>query len=258
MICQGEMIYYFTKDFTKYNLTQLQKSDYFICKKCGFVASKTIFEMDKSQWEALNSEYHGDYLKGSPIMQDDANWQSRLKRQADEIDFLVRQNQIQKGNWVDWGCGGGDLADHLRHKGLEINKYDAYVNYMTHEQLLSKKYEFVISTSVLEHIRDLSPYDEMVKLLSDNGVLGVHTLVREEIPQNPDWFYLLPVHCAFYSNQSMKILFHRYGFKSSLYHPESRLWFWFKNNRDELKDKFQGYFYKDDFMDYWKFTKEQL
>ena len=83
--------------------------------------------------------------------------------------------------------------------------------------------------------------------------MALHTLITEEIPRDSNWFYLYPVHVSFFTNKSMKILFNKWGFKSSLYHPESQLWFFFK----ETKEFDQGFlnehnlFYKDGFMDYW-------
>lgn len=36
----------------------LKKSEYHQCKNCGFVYSKTLFEMEDEKWSKLNLETH--------------------------------------------------------------------------------------------------------------------------------------------------------------------------------------------------------
>ena len=100
---------------------------------------------------------------------------------------------------------------------------------------------------------------EIVDLVADAGVMAVHTLVRESIPPDPSWFYLLPVHCSFFTNKSMQILFDKWGFESSIYHIESRMWFWFRQDSDRIGSmlekegwKLGEVYFKKAFMDYWK------
>lgn len=143
-------------------------------------------------------------------------------------------------------------------------KYDNYMKdtaqkYLADSELLEGSFDFVITTSVLEHVRSINSLDKIAGLVSPEGILSIHTVVREIIPEDPNWFYLLAVHCSFFTNRSMQILFNRWGFESSLYHVDSRLWFWFKKTPVELenvlasvnKEK-QNLFFKKDFMDYWK------
>ena len=84
-------------------------------------------------------------------------------------------------------------------------------------------------------------------------------MVREAVPRDPNWFYLLPVHCAFFTNTSMQILFEKWGFSSSLYAIDARMWFWFRSEAEGtaialrraglLHD--EGYRFKHGFVDYW-------
>ena len=128
------------------------------------------------------------------------------------------------------------------------------------EEALREQYSVVINTSVFEHIREIDTLDEIANLVHESGVLSLHVLVPQSIPCDPDWFYLIPVHCTFFTNRSMQILFDRWGFALSIYHVPSRMWFWFHREIDLYYDFVAGqqnqapgeYHIKKGFMDYWK------
>jgi hypothetical protein len=92
--------------------------------------------------------------------------------------------------------------------------------------------------------------------------MGLHTVVCENIPLDPTWFYLLPVHCAFHTNRSMEILLQQWGFKSSLYNIDARLWLFFKSKSNEIEAIIHKanervaskpkYIFKRGFVNYWK------
>jgi hypothetical protein len=256
---------YFAKSFGgTYGLSQVE---YWKCDSCGFVISKTHYDMTEEDWESLNQRYHSSY-QGSSLNHDDPRWVDRLSAQADIISKLTNLGVIPRGSddypWIDYGCGDGKLAEYLFQKGLRTNKFDRYTAHSNSEDLddlhtSKRKHSLVLNTSVFEHVRGIATLWEIVDLVADSGVMAVHTLVRETIPQDPSWFYLLPVHCSFYTNRSMQILFDTWRFESSIYHVESRMWFWFRGNEDLIKDivKKEGgslgeIYYKNGFMDYWK------
>lgn len=255
-VCGNEIELYFTKDF---KMKTLGKVEYVKCKSCGFVCSKTVCEMNEDKWNELNIEAHSSYQhKESNIV--DPRWIQRLKNQSDIISVLEKEGVLNysKGNWVDYGCGDGKLCDYIYDRNkLKIEKYDKYMGdstYMTDKELKKGFFDVVITTSVFEHFCKIDKLDEVINLLSENGVLVLHTLVAEEIPKDPNWFYLEPVHVALYSNKSMEILFKRWGFECSLYHPNSQFWFFFKSKTIFEKSLLDSHslFYKEGFMDYWK------
>lgn len=263
MICNASMSYYFSKNFGgEFNLYVV---DYWKCGDCGFVISKTHKDMSTSEWEKLNKAVHSTY-QGTDIAVYDPKWLTRLATQAKTLSRLVEMKVLpHQLPWVDYACGDGKLADLLTEGGLHTLKFDRYMHagndeYLTESQLLSRRYSNVINTSVLEHLLSLETFDQIASLVSDSGVLSIHTLVREDIPPDPEWFYLLPVHVAFYTNRSMQILFDKYGFKASVYHLGSTMWFWFKDDIDLVEQAVIQYnrteadplFFKKGFMDYWK------
>lgn len=263
MICKSSMSYYFTKNFGgEFNLYDVE---YWKCDGCGFVISKTHKDMPTSVWEKLNEAVHSTY-QGTDIAVYDPKWLTRLSAQAKILSKLVEMKVLpHQLPWVDYACGDGKLADLLSKSGLPTLKFDRYMHtgngeYLTDNQLISRRYDNVINTSVLEHLLSMEAFDQIASLVSDSGVLSIHTLVREDIPRDPEWFYLLPVHVAFYTNRSMQILFDNYGFKASIYHLGSTMWFWFKDNIEQVEQAAINFnrtetdqlFFKKGFMDYWK------
>ena len=245
LICNRDMSYYFTKDFTSYNLKELQNCVYYICENCGMVVSKTHFDMSDTEWENLNFNYHSSFLIDGGISPEDPNWLERLDKQVNFLEYLYVNEILPKNNWLDWGCGNGILSDKLKERGILLQKYDKYFNSI---ELKCKNYDFIITTSVFEHIREYSTLKSIADLLTERGIMGLHTLICERIPKDPKWFYLLPVHCTFFTNKSTSILMENLGFKYSAYNINSRLWFMskypIKSNVNLIT--------KEGFVDYWK------
>jgi hypothetical protein len=160
-----------------------------------------------------------------------------MSAQCDILRRLCRTNVVQKERpWLDWGAGDGKLSDMLRSEDIKLLNYDAYMSrqgFLEKQELTSNGFDLVISTSVFEHVRSMDTLDEMERLVSGNGVFAIHTLIADEVPVDPTWFYYQAPHVAFFTNHSMKILFRRWGYASCLYHVPSRLWFFFK---DEAAD----------------------
>ena len=253
---------YFEKDFR--GLSGLGVVNYNRCTNCGFVQSRTHTEMTALEWAALNYRCHADYQGQDTPPERDPRWLDRIQNEADSVHGLWQARLLPRElPWVDFGCGDGKLADRLCQRGVPVLKFDRYMpgpGYLTEKQLAATRYGVVLNTAVFEHLRTRSEIDEIVGLLCPRGVLALHVLVCEEIPADPNWFYLLAAHCSFFTNRSMQILFDEWGFSSTLYHVESRLWFWFREEPDALKQFLKSperfvrgeVVYKRGFAGYWK------
>lgn len=262
--CGGQFNFSLEKQFDDYGL---DKVEYWRCRSCNFVVAKTLADMPESLWLKLNEKYHSSYqfTENNP---DDLRWQERIVMQADVLADIDRLGLIpHQHSWVDYGCGDGKLSDILESKfGLKLAKFDPYVHdllYLKVDQLAGNTFDLVVNTSVFEHVRNRKTLDQIASLVSENGVLAIHTLVSEKVPVDSEWFYFLPVHCSFFSNKCMQILFDEWGFKSSIYHVSSRLWLWFKKKPEWIEEVIAGvnkkasdslteYHFKRGFMDYWK------
>jgi hypothetical protein len=241
-------------------------AEYWRCKRCGFVVSKTHHDMDAAAWGKLNHDCHASY-QGSESDPGDPRWQTRLRSQALIIHDAQQIELLNpRERWLDYACGDGKLSDllHLQYH-LDLLKYERYVRqgqgYLDEKDLVPGGFGFVITTSVFEHLRFKKEFDHVNSLVAKEGVLGLHTLVSEAVPQDPNWFYLAPVHSSFHTNRSMQILFEQWGYTSSVYSVEAQLWLWFKTDRRRVEEIVRGanlrsegpfYVFKPGFVDYWK------
>ena len=268
-VCNASLEDYFSKTFSpkEQECFGLQTANYWRCPQCGLVVSKTHLDMSDETWGSLNHRAHASYQGKDTSPEADPGWLERLQAQAGILADLAKWGVLpSQGPWVDFGCGDGRLADQLAQLGRPMQKFDRYMQgagFLGESELKAQPFQLALSCSVLEHVRERDTLDEIASLVdAEQGVLAFHTLVREEVPADPSWFYLLPIHCAFFSNQAMATLLEQWGFRSSLYHVPSRLWFCFRQERPELPDLLRrcdpagvaggAYAYKAGFMDYWR------
>jgi hypothetical protein len=253
------MSFYFSKNFKgEFGLNIVE---YVRCPSCGLVMSATHKAMSNDEWEELNTRVHLSY-QGSNYAKDDPRWLERLNAQAKILTNLNLAGVITNNlPWVDYACGDGKLSELLKFNSINVMNYDRYmksglISYIDEKELHSKKYANVINTSVFEHFLSREPIEDLMSLIADDGVLSLHTLVRGQIPKDPDWFYLLPVHVTFFTNKSMQILFDYYKFQSSFYNVESRMWFWFRRETNTMlkfaEKNSDAFVCKRGFVDYWK------
>ncbi len=261
-ICGGAAHFDFAKRFDSFGLTEVE---YWRCESCGFVLSRTHAEMSAPDWVRMNALCHAAYqgTEDNPL---DPRWKSRLAAQAGFIAASASGGLIDPaGRWLDFGCGDGSLSELLSSThGLDLGKYDSYMagdeGYLDAAALQPGGFDFVITTSVFEHLTRRDQWDRIEALVSPHGAFAVHTLVAERVPSDPDWFYLQPPHCAFFSNAAMARLFDDWGYRCSIYSVEASLWVWFRSDPDEVLEKLQPLnhaglgpvVFKPGFADYWK------
>lgn len=261
LICDSNTHFYFKK---KFNIQFLDEVEYVECDYCNTVFSKNHYYMSNEDWNKLNSSFHGLFL-GTDNFEEDKNWIFRINSQIKLINNIYKLGLINSNDWLDYGCGDGKLANKLSEiSKINIDKYDiSYENkngYINKDKLDSKRYSLVINTSVLEHLRTKEELLKIGNLVSDNGVLALHTFISEKVPQDDKWFYLLYAHCIFHSNAGMKILFDKWGFISSIYNVDARMWIMFKKDVKEqieiynknITNQSEYLYYKIGFNDYWK------
>ena len=254
------MGFYFTKTFNAYNLTDVE---YYKCSNCGFCASKTHFDMTNEQWAELNQAFHSV----SHCREDNPyNRNQRYFNQALMLFIMSRHDLIERDAWLDWGCGIGSVALLLKdYFDIRLMTYDKYftpkINSISEEKLIEGSFNLVVNTAVFEHMRDRNTIDEIESYVGDSGCFAIHTLIPEFVPNDPNWMYLLPVHCAFHTNKSMQILMNDWGYSCSVYNEQSKMWVFFRHDPDLIESRVAkvnhslGWVYlhfKKGFMDYWK------
>jgi len=260
IICQSKMNFFFSKKFDRHGLDEV---DYWKCEHCGFCASKTHFEMSDDEWAALNNDFHSEshYRGDNPY-----NRNQRYFNQAQMLSLMKRAGLVGEGLWLDWGCGVGAVSKLLdQYFGNTLLTYDKYfapeIHALDATRLVPRGYDLVVNTAVFEHVRDRATLDEIESYVGPTGCFAIHTLVPEAVPKDPDWMYLLPVHCAFHTNRSMQILMDQWGYTCSVYNEHAKLWVLFRAAADAVEpgvahvDASLGWDYlrfKRGFMDYWK------
>ena len=262
MVCGASMSFYFSKHFGQYGLNDV---DYWLCPECGFTASKTHFDLTHAEWETLNLAFHTAHNRRED---DPYNRRQRYFHQAQMLYLMQQHGLIAGKRWLDWGSGEGDVSVQLReHFGLMLENFDQYIqpliNPVSQSGLKEKvaSCDLVLSTAVFEHVRSRQILDEIESFVAEAGCLAVHTLVRGQIPNDPEWMYLLPVHCAFYTNKSMQILMKKWGYTCSVYNEYAKMWIMFRQKNPGGVQNSVMHFnqligweylhYKEGFMDYW-------
>lgn len=236
--------------------------EYFKCSNCGFTISKTHCEIAEERWEKLNYEFH-HYLENNKVPFN----QPPYLQQAAMLKILSTHEIIDINNSVDYAGGYGTLSSILnKYFNIKLSVYDPYVNKQERDIYIPKeklsKYKTVINSALFEHLRTRSSFNDINNCVRDDGCMIIHTHISENNPKDSNWFYLEPpVHCAFHTNKSIKILMDQWGYVSSIYCLQARSWVLFKKDSDEIKYQvaqinrdFQTEYliYKKGFVDYWK------
>jgi hypothetical protein len=253
------MEFFFEKSFNNFNLDVV---DYWKCIHCGFVYSRKHLQMDDISWRALNKYWHqeNNNQKESPFHRHERHFS-----QAVLIFILYKAGLIQKGKWLDWGCGDGGVALQLyKHFDMSLNCYDPFIkskiNQISDIELIPRSNSLVVNTAVFEHLRARDEVDAIESFVSEDGCFAIHTLVQGEIPKDPDWMYLLPVHSIFFTNFSMQLLMQQWGYSCSIYNPIAKMWVLFRGKAENIREKIEclnstlgwpAFHFKDGFMDYW-------
>ena len=262
-VCGNEMKPFLEKNFA---MDYLDKCEYVRCEHCGIVVSKTLYEMPHDKWIALNVEFHNKFLKGERDMATvDSQWIERLEIQAELFANLVNLG-LFKSDWrtIDYGADDGTLANKINSKlgKVWLKKFDAYLesydeNYLSPDEVKPSSFDFLLTSSVFEHLLgNQGDVDNIINLIKPSSVMALHTLICDEVPRDPNWFYLEAIHCTMWTNKAMSIIYKKFGFKGCAYNLESRMWFMFRNVEDferlksaQLPGTWQ---FGEDFVDYWK------
>lgn len=268
IICNTKSNYYFSKAYSESPIDEFMKDigkvDYYKCEYCGFVLSKTHSELSAKRWSKLNLQFH-HYME-NPAHEKKVN-QPPYAEQALMLVMLEKNAIINTQSMLDYAAGYGTLSNLLsKYHDIELPILDEYVQgggdcrYVDKKDL--KTYKTVLNSAMFEHVLTRGDLDKVNDLVVDDGCLIIHTVICENIPNDPDWFYLRPpVHTAFHTNASMTILMEQWGYESSLYCPQSKSWVLFKKDTEDLAGNIAAinqelqtdwFIYKKGFVDYWK------
>lgn len=228
LVCTTDMESAFHKDVPWEDLGRVE---YVRCPSCGFVASATHAVMADDRWAAINEAFHhGGRAQEGAGRSTEARWRERLNGYDAALRAAADAGLVSTtAPWLDYACGDGALAELVEAWRAPIDRHEPFgapddPRWLDRDDLRRDHYDVVINTAMFEHVRDRSSLDHLVSLVAPDGALALHTVVVETVPADPGWFYLQPVHCAFFTNESMRRLCREWGFVAGAYHIDDRLW----------------------------------
>jgi SAM-dependent methyltransferase len=138
----------------------------------------------------------------------DQGYRQFLSRLSEPL--LERLGPKQKG--LDFGCGPGPtLSCLLEEQGHQVDLYDPL--YFNNTSVFSKRYDFICSTEVVEHLHDPNKdWAMLFKMLNQGGWLGIMTKLVVDEQVFSRWHYIHDMtHICFYSRETFVYLAQRFN-----------------------------------------------
>lgn len=135
----------------------------------------------------------------------------------DYVQFLSRlaepmlQHLDKPKIGIDFGSGRSQaMANLFRQQGHTCKCYDVF--YYPDNSLLTKQYDFIIASEVIEHLYEPKKIiEQWLQMLNPSGLLGIMTGMRPDKQDFPHWWYKNdPTHVGLYSLRTLDYLASRY------------------------------------------------
>jgi len=266
IVCDAKMEYFFSKSYADSVYHELMEGFgdivYYKCSHCGLTLSKTHADLSAEEWKKINYDFHHFHENNITNIN-----QPPYIHQAAMLKVLSENHIINMKDSLDYAGGYGTLSKILKkYYHMNVPVYDPYVqdegfvDYVDERSLST--YKTVLNSALFEHLLDRSSFDAINSLVKNDGAMVVHTVICENIPKDPDWFYLdPPVHTTFHTNKSMEILMRDWGYQACIYCLSAKSWVLLKRPVDGIEGKIKHInqelqteylIYKKGFVDYWK------
>lgn len=139
----------------------------------------------------------------------DLGYEKYLTKISESI--LPHVSSTLKG--LDFGSGKTEfMAQLFKNHGIHVDSFDKY---FLPTEIWDKKFDFIILSEVIEHLREpMIEMEKLKELLNPNGQFFIKTkflpLEKEDFK---NWFYKRDItHIQFFDPESMKYLARRLGF----------------------------------------------
>lgn len=176
---------------------------YNFCANCLFI-SKNYSPTDEISLKTYNN--HNNSLSDLKY----------VKYFDDYLNYSLISNIDKSSRGLDFGSGPSPVLSQIfkRDYGISVDIYDLF--YSKEEVYINKKYDFITSTEVIEHIKNPKVIFEFAnKYLKTGGILSLMTLFA---PKNQDefyrWWYIRDLtHISFFSFETFKYLAKMYNYQ---------------------------------------------
>jgi SAM-dependent methyltransferase len=195
-VCHGYDNHEFSRD---------KKRIYYLCNDCSlvFVPRNLLIatEEEKKRYESHDNS------------NENTEYRAYLTKIADSIEPLL----LKGTHGLDFGSGKTTLfSDLLKERGFQMSSYDLYFH--PNEEIWSQKFDFIVLSEVIEHVRDPHECLEKIKsLLNSAGQLFIKTkFYPPDKKLFDDWFYKRDMtHVQFFNRNSLNQLAKTVGFNGS-------------------------------------------
>ena len=169
---------------------------YLICSHCEliFVPRNQLItpEAEKHRYDSHQND------------ENDPHYKNYLMQMMNQIIPELEEQEIG----LDFGCGRTDLLAQLfRDNYFDVDSFDLY--FLPDEKIWEKKYDFIILSEVIEHLRDpLSELEKLRKMLLPGGKIFIKTKLHPgEKNLFDNWFYKRDsTHIQFFNSNSLREL----------------------------------------------------
>lgn len=192
------------------------KRSYYQCPSCHLVSVPDDYLLSDEE-EKLQYELH----QNTP---DDPGYRRFLSRTLTPL--LSRLDSTARG--LDFGCGPGPaLGEMVKASDIKIDNYDPY--FFDDPQLLTKTYDFVVMTEVIEHVRNPGQMLQLLdSLIKPGGILAIMTKRVIDKDRFARWHYKNdPTHIRFYSEATFEWIARQYQWSMELI--DNDVVFFYKN-----------------------------
>lgn len=139
-----------------------------LCDHC-----QTLNALEKVDYDKIYSSY--------PIQKQKYDFFSK-KIFKKRLEILIEAGLNRTHSILDYGCGSGYFVKFLQENKFNCVGYEPYHTIFSSTETLLKKYDFVISQDVMEHVDNPHQFLENVrKLVNDNGKLIVGTPFADNV-----------------------------------------------------------------------------
>ena len=175
--------------------SQDKRRAYFQCNHCRLVFVARSQMISLTEEKKIYDSHQNDV--------NDIGYQQFLSRALNPLLAVLEK----PSDGLDFGCGPGPaLAKMLDEKGYSTALYDIF--YYPNKEVLSKQYDFVTCTEVIEHLAKPDEiWAQLVSLLKPSGVLVVMTKLVINQERFKNWHYKIDItHINFFSPETFGYL----------------------------------------------------